>query len=557
MTGNLLPHISKETFLNISHTPITTFSLRRCKVSSIARDTFGALPYLESLDLSENNVSTQILQEAFAGLRNSQIRYLTLSSEDAKVYHLPLTFLRWLQNTSLEYFELSGYLTKLNGVMFENMSKLTSINMADNDIYNINNIKVLHRVQTLNLSMNKITSRYMYCPNIMHNPSNITVLDISRNRIANLKFLGPHGTCFPRIRILHISYNPISILQNDTFFNLKSLEELDASYLLAYTIEIQPRAFHSNTLRKLYFASFQELEPLQKSCKNFPFLRYCDTLTHLDMTNAKICPYILKLLISPLKKLQSLVLKGCRLITIPDVIGTFHNLKHLDMEDNKISFLNVSIFRPLTKLQSLIMSDNRISSIQNDDFPQKLLNTIKSMDFSYNPFSCSCILYWFRFWAENNKDKLSGYPALYQCYSPLELSGRSISNYNPSYFTCHKLEAYQIILISSGSVLFVAIFAVCIVSKYKWHMRYYIYLLRSRRRENTSHVTNDYLYDAFVAYSAEDRSWVISNLMAKLEGEENFRLCLHERDFLPGRTIYRPDFWNNQTQPESCTCSFK
>ena len=183
------------------------------------------------------------------------------------------------------------------------------------------------------------------------------------------------------------------------------------------------------------------------------------------------------------------------------------------------------------------MSDNRISSIQNDDFPQNLLNTIKSMDFSYNPFSCSCILYWFRFWAENNKDKLSGYPALYQCYSPLELSGRSISNYNPSYFTCHKLEEYQIILISSGSVLFAAIFVVCIVSKYKWHMRYYIYLLRSRRRENTSRVTSDYLYDAFVAYSAEDRSWVISNLMAKLEGEENFRLCLHERDFLPGRTI--------------------
>jgi hypothetical protein len=40
-------------------------------------------------------------------------------------------------------------------------------------------------------------------------------------------------------------------------------------------------------------------------------------------------------------------------------------------------------------------------------------------------------------------------------------------------------------------------------------------------------------YDGFVAYNTHDRKWIMSELVETLEKEENYKLCLHERNFLP------------------------
>ncbi|XP_075936667.1 LOW QUALITY PROTEIN: toll-like receptor 13 [Anarhichas minor] len=44
-------------------------------------------------------------------------------------------------------------------------------------------------------------------------------------------------------------------------------------------------------------------------------------------------------------------------------------------------------------------------------------------------------------------------------------------------------------------------------------------------------------YDAFVSYNTHDEPWVIRELLPKLEGEQDWRLCLHHRDFEPGKPI--------------------
>jgi hypothetical protein len=45
------------------------------------------------------------------------------------------------------------------------------------------------------------------------------------------------------------------------------------------------------------------------------------------------------------------------------------------------------------------------------------------------------------------------------------------------------------------------------------------------------------LYDAFVAYSADDYNWVYGPLQTYLENNQGFRLALHERDFIAGTNI--------------------
>lgn len=53
------------------------------------------------------------------------------------------------------------------------------------------------------------------------------------------------------------------------------------------------------------------------------------------------------------------------------------------------------------------------------------------------------------------------------------------------------------------------------------------------------------LFDAFVSYrsSPEDLSFVYNHLRHKLEGDMNFRLCLHERDFHVGEPIANNIIW--------------
>jgi hypothetical protein len=76
--------------------------------------------------------------------------------------------------------------------------------------------------------------------------------------------------------------------------------------------------------------------------------------------------------------------------------------------------------------------------------------------------------------------------------------------------------------------------------QFRWHLRLLLYeafrgrddLARLRRlRENR------FDYDVFVSYAQEDYYWVEQHLMPSLEGNLGLRLCIHERDFIPGKNI--------------------
>ncbi|KAL6470286.1 hypothetical protein MHYP_G00214050 [Metynnis hypsauchen] len=48
---------------------------------------------------------------------------------------------------------------------------------------------------------------------------------------------------------------------------------------------------------------------------------------------------------------------------------------------------------------------------------------------------------------------------------------------------------------------------------------------------------HEFQYDAFISYNAQDEPWVVEELVPNLEDEQGWRLCLHYRDFEPGRPI--------------------
>nr|KAG5691243.1 hypothetical protein BaRGS_015211 [Batillaria attramentaria] len=74
--------------------------------------------------------------------------------------------------------------------------------------------------------------------------------------------------------------------------------------------------------------------------------------------------------------------------------------------------------------------------------------------------------------------------------------------------------------------------------RYRWHIRLALYeAFRGRGDRWRRLQEHDFQYDVFVSYASEDQDWVFQHLMPELEGRLGLRLCLHERDFIPGKHI--------------------
>ena len=73
-----------------------------------------------------------------------------------------------------------------------------------------------------------------------------------------------------------------------------------------------------------------------------------------------------------------------------------------------------------------------------------------------------------------------------------------------------------------------------LVYKYRWTIRT---LLLKLAHTNSKKDDIEYIHDAFVVYSDEDRQWVHNVLLYEMETVRGMKLCVHFRDFIPGNDI--------------------
>ena len=121
----------------------------------------------------------------------------------------------------------------------------------------------------------------------------------------------------------------------------------------------------------------------------------------------------------------------------------------------------------------------------------------------------------------------------------MERAGLLLSNFNltSSSSECKPKSDIITILLSTGSIAAFIAISFFVVYKGRWHIRSWIYLLRYRRSDYRRLGDDDLKYDAFVIYSDEDSEFVHNTLLPKLEDEEQYKLCIHFRDFQPGKII--------------------
>jgi hypothetical protein len=215
--------------------------------------------------------------------------------------------------------------------------------------------------------------------------------------------------------------------------------------------------------------------------------------------------------------------------------SSFPRLKRLLLYENKISDIPDGAFDQNTQLYELQLNENRIQAVQESTF-KTLQNSLRKLDLSGNPFVCDCDLRWFSAWMRNNHSLFSKSWTTYNC---INLAGSSVKEFRMTPQACmlHQDTAETIIYATSFFTLLVV--GLSLGFHYHWFLWLRLYEsfrgpsdLR-RRVIRTGHFD----FDVFVCYSSMDKNWVVKHLMPQLEGRLGLKLCIHERDFIPGKQI--------------------
>ncbi|KFV76346.1 Polycystin-1, partial [Struthio camelus australis] len=104
-----------------------------------------------------------------------------------------------------------------------------------------------------------------------------------------------------------------------------------------------------------------------------------------------------------------------------------------DLSSNKISMLDVQMFKSLTSLAKLDISHNKISTLEDGIFDN--LFNLSEINLSLNPFFCDCKLSWLPRWVEDRKVKVIQASDT-RCAHPPEVANLSLFNVSFVGATC-------------------------------------------------------------------------------------------------------------------------
>nr|XP_025041083.1 toll-like receptor 2 isoform X1 [Pelodiscus sinensis] len=298
-------------------------------------------------------------------------------------------------------------------------------------------------------------------------------------------------------------------------------------------------------LLQTFNLSQNSLGDLEKTGRSLSHLKH---LTHLDISRNNFgevpesCQWPENLKYFNISGTQITTLTACipQTLEVLDVSSNNLNdfrlklpfLKELYISNNKLKNLPGAEF--ISNLVSLRISRNKLTSFSKEEFGS--FREMKTLDASDNNFICSCEFLTFSQGQEGITNVLANWPENYICDSPFSVRGQQVKAARLSLFECHMTLA-----VSSICILVFLVILFIVILSYKLHLIWYMRMtwawLQAKRKPKKL-LNQDFCYDAFISYSERDAEWVENLMVQELEHAlPPFKLCLHKRDFLPGKWI--------------------
>ncbi|XP_041609707.1 toll-like receptor 1 [Vulpes lagopus] len=438
--------------------------------------------------------------------KNSRLSSLTLNNIET-TWNFFIMLLQLVWHTSIEYFSISnvklqGYLDFRDFDYSDTSLKALSIHQVVSNAFNLPQsyiYKIFSNMNIQNFTVFGTHMVHMVCPSQI---SPFLHLDFSNNLLTDVVFKNCRNLI--KLETLSLQMNQLKELASIAQMTneMKSLQQLDIS---------------QNSLR------YDENEG---NCS------WTRSLLSLNISSNILTDSVFRCLPPKVKVLD---LHNNRIRSIPKPIMKLEDLQELNVASNSLAhFPDCGTFN---RLSVLIIDSNSISN-PSADFLQSCHN-IRSISAGNNPFQCTCELREFvQSLGQVASKVVEGWPDSYKCDYPENYKGTLLKDFHVSQLSCNT----TLLLVTIGVavlVFTVTVTALCIYFDLPWYLRMVFQWTQTRRRARNTpleELQRTIQFHAFISYSGHDSAWVKSELLPNLEKEE-LRICLHERNFIPGKSI--------------------
>ena len=540
---------------------ITEFTLTDNTIRYLPTAGFARFTNLRILKLSRNPLE-YIRNSSFIGLNSLTELYICHARPEARFLILESDVISPL--TSITFLDLSFSSIPIAPLfqafcnLSENIDVIVMNKMHTHSIRQSTNMPCFHRLKVKQISLDDSDIGHMD-PNFIFNIPSVEYLSLRLNRldwyVDNIFGLNLHNLTF--------------------FYSSCQIKiTCDNKYPWLEWLPNTPKLYKENSTMVGTIASTTKISDKSKLYQYFfPNLQ---TLILRDLSSLKINTKsnIASLYTVPCwanNRLRYLNLRGIKALTIG--VETFHDMPSLEVlmlgsagipegifeqpnsasffvNNRELRFLDLSnlgltslykdIFQSLNKLESLILSHNKLINVQSRDVS---LPSILNIDLSNNKLrNIPLTIIWKN--VKFNMLHLSNNPFICGCFDIYILHEILRSNF--SIPDAHKTngslncnladnrnvalnKAFDILLSEcfSTSFTFVTVvyplticfilFTVCCF-RYRWKMKYVYYNLQlCVNRRNSNDADAQFYFDAFVAHSGKDEEWVRTILIRTLE----------------------------------------
>ncbi|XP_013380771.1 LOW QUALITY PROTEIN: protein toll-like [Lingula anatina] len=215
------------------------------------------------------------------------------------------------------------------------------------------------------------------------------------------------------------------------------------------------------------------------------------------------------------------------------------NATKLILSNNAIQTIDPAVFGLFAELRTLHLDGNHLTHL-----PKEITSVnISEIKLDKNYLSCDCKSTWLKRWLNENGKNIPRFTELTCAVG--KQNGQRIIDVPDSSFTCDPDDAgtksQLIVPIAICLAVVLVILAVNLIV-YRFSIEIKVLVYNKFNWHPFDRVDDDgpeKIFDAFVSYSSQDYKWVVHNLRHTMENHvPPYRLCVHDRDFIVGETIF-------------------